>query len=101
MRRNAWQEGGRQNNGFRDNWSFQERVLSGNGGAGCGVRGSSGPVRDCIVPDALCQVSHGSVDTMGVVNQRVRSSVFTHTHCCSHSAKKIKSAKLARVKEKR
>lgn len=36
VRRNAWQEGGRQNNGFRDNWSFQERVLSGNGGAGCG-----------------------------------------------------------------
>lgn len=73
MRRNAWQEEGGQNNGFRDNCSFQKRVLSGNGVGGYGR--SLGPVQHCIVPDALCQVAHGSVDTMGVVNQRVRSSL--------------------------
>lgn len=43
-------------------------------GRGCG--GSPGPALLCFVPDALCQVAHGSVVTMGVVNHGGQEFMF-------------------------
>ncbi len=45
-------------------------------GMGWGCARSPGPVRHCIVPDALCQVAHGSVVTMGVVNHEGQEFTF-------------------------
>jgi len=65
-----------------------------------GCRRSLGPVQHCIVPDALCQVAHGSVNS--VVNQRVRSSLsgltFSFKHildCCNHSKVSLQDHQLA------
>lgn len=91
VRRNAWQEEGGQNNGFRDNWSFPKRVLSGNGVGG--VRG----LWD-LYGTVLCQMLF--VRLLMVqwsqwvwLIMRVRSSlsrlkcIFKHTlDCCNHSA---------------
>lgn len=66
---------------------FSEACAIWEWGGGCAR--SPGPVRHCIVPDALCQVAHGSVVTMGVVNHEGQEFKFIFKHtldCCNHSA---------------